>query len=81
MSRPQWYSGAMYIWSLAQTARAAHLYPNYPPTWQGIEALQRAVQLSGKPVPREGPWNMQWARVAFADADARFNFKYEQVPA
>lgn len=81
MSRPQYYGGELYIWSLAQLARAKQMFEhaNYPPTWQGIEALQRAVHMSGQRVPSEGPWQIQWARAAMADAEARFNFKYEKV--
>lgn len=79
----QAYSGEIYIWSLAQAARAKAVFAmaHYPPTWQGLEALQRAVQMSGKPVPDEGPKDTPWAKAAFADAEARFNWKYEQVVA
>jgi hypothetical protein len=75
------YSGERYIWSLAQTAIAAHLHPYHPPTWHGLESLQASVAMSGVPLPKGGPKNMAWAQTAFADAEARFNFRYEQVPA
>jgi hypothetical protein len=75
------YSGERYIWTLAQTAIAAHKYPIFPPTWNGLEALQGRVAMSGEPLPKGGPRDMQWAQAAFADAEARFNFKYERVPA
>jgi hypothetical protein len=78
---PQTYSGERYIWTLAQTATAAAIYPHHPETWEGIEALQGQVALSGRPLPTTGARNMQWARAAFADANARFNFRYEAVPA
>ncbi len=73
------YSGERYIWSLNQTARAAALYPHFPPTWQGLEALQGRVEIASEPVPVDGPRNLPWALAAFADAERRFNFKYEQV--
>jgi hypothetical protein len=75
------YSGERYVWTLTQAAFAAQLFPNFPPTWQGIEALQAAVAMAGKPLPTEGPRNMQWARAAFADAQNAFNFQYEKVVA
>lgn len=71
------YAGELYIWTLAQAAFAAQKYPNFPATWQGLEALQGRVALSGEALPTTGPRNMHWARAAFADAEARFNFKYE----
>lgn len=78
------YSGEHYIWTLGTTALAAARFPQtlaYPPTWRGIEALQARVAMSGEKLANHGPRNMPWARAAFADADARFNFQYEQVPA
>ena len=74
------YSGERYIWSLAQAALAAGKYPTYPATWQGLEALQARVALSSA-MPTDGPKDFNWARTAFADANARFNFQYEKVPA
>jgi len=77
----QAYSGEIYIWSLAQAAKAKGMFAmsHYAPTWQGLEALQRAVQMSGQPIPDQGPKDTAWARTAFADAEARFNWKYEEV--
>ncbi|HET9868672.1 MAG TPA: hypothetical protein VFQ06_15345 [Nitrospira sp.] len=75
------YSGERYIWTLAQAAIAAEMYPGFKPTWQGLEALQGRVAMSGQPLPLGGPRNMAWAQAAFADAEARFNFKYEDVVA
>lgn len=75
------YSGGRYIWTVAQAAIAAHKFPYFEPTWQGLEALQERVAIHGEPLPMGGPKNMQWALTAFADAEARFNFKYEKVPA
>lgn len=74
------YSGAHYIWSLAQAAIAAAKYPIYPATWAGLEALQARVAMSGERLV-SGPRDMQWATTAFSDAQARFNFRYEAVPA
>jgi hypothetical protein len=73
------YSGEHFIWSLAQAARAAAVYPYFPATWQGLEALQARVAMGD--TLTDGPKNFAWARTAFADAEARFDFKYEQVPA
>lgn len=73
------YAGEHYIWTLAQAAIACHLYPGFKPTWQGLEALQARVAMSGQPLPIGGPRNMAWAQAAFADANARFNMKYETV--
>lgn len=75
------YSGQRYIWSMNQAAIAAHRFPHMPATWQGLEALQERVAIDGAPLPVGGPRDLAWARAAFADADARFNFRYEQVVA
>jgi hypothetical protein len=75
------YSGGRYIWTLAQAAIAAHKFPYFEPTWQGLEALQERVAINGEPLPIGGPKNLSWAHIAFADAEARFNFRYEKVPA
>lgn len=73
------YSGEHYIWSLGEAARAIGKYPTYKATWQGLEALQARVAMSGEALPADGPRDLSWARAAFADAEARFAFKYEQV--
>jgi hypothetical protein len=75
------YSGERYIWSLATAARAAAKYPHFPPTWQGLDALQARVAMSGEAIPHEGARNLPWAQAAFSDAQARFNPTYEQVVA
>lgn len=73
------YSGERYIWTLAQAAQAAAMFPHYPPTWEGLEALQARVEMMGEPIPDDAPKNFQWARTAFADAAARFAPRYEEV--
>jgi len=73
------YSGAHYIWSLGQAARAAARYPTYPATWQGLEALQARVAMSGLALPDDGAKDLPWAQAAFADAERQFDFKYEAV--
>jgi hypothetical protein len=77
----KYYSGERYIWSQAQAAIAAAKYPNLPATWHGLEGLQARVAMSGEPLPKGGPRNNAWAQAAFADADARFNVKYEEIVA
>jgi hypothetical protein len=73
------YAGERYIWTLSQAAIAAHLYPGFQATWQGIEALQGRVAMSGVDLPKGGPRDLVWAQRAFSDANARFNMTYEQV--
>jgi sRNA-binding protein len=79
--RNQYYGGERYIWSLSQAAIAAAIYPQYPATWEGLEALQARVEMTGQPLPKSGARHMAWAQAAFADADARFNVKYEEIVA
>ncbi len=75
------YSGQHFIWSLHQAAVAAARYPTYKPTWEGLEALQARVAMSDEVLPADGARDLAWARTAFADAERRFDFRYEQVPA
>lgn len=62
------YSGPHYIWTLSQTAIAAHRFSYFDPTSEGLDALQKEWSMAGLGKPVGPDRNMEWARRAFAAA-------------
>jgi hypothetical protein len=62
------YAGKRYIWSVRQAAVAAATYPHYPPTIEGLEALQEqwANERGRTPNRNDKPADLTWAKEAFS---------------